>query len=387
MALDIYTLSPILVETEEHVVPNFLGGRLRVKGIIDRATNSHLGTTIDAALDKALLSIRNQVDGRSHRDPTTPAPSIRNVQGDDGKRYDLLAGGQAASQPKIQIEEHDGRIQVKGTAPNRETLLKHLRHYYKRKGRETKGLEEKVGAIIKSTRTRPPTVSLAFNLWDTDPYRAILKIACNLFALHHPNEMLGPGFDSSRRFICDGQTPDTLVPVQAIHLDIRKDGFGPLDHLVVVQIRKGDVTGTVTLYGALSFVVYIGRTSGVDDAKYSYRVDQLGRRDRKGQDTDVDVPAFEEIAARTYEEFTATATRQLHLVLPDVLAIARKLWMGRVVEDHLPSWEKVKAMSAAEKRRIASRLAAEITEGLMPEIEAASVQRRLKHRTDEGQDE
>jgi hypothetical protein len=43
MPLDIYTTRPIVTPSNEHVIPNFLGGKLEVAGLIDRTTNSGFG--------------------------------------------------------------------------------------------------------------------------------------------------------------------------------------------------------------------------------------------------------------------------------------------------------------------------------------------------------
>lgn len=318
MAVDIYTLAPIVHDSEEHIIPNSLGGRLRAR-IIDRNTNNRFGSTIDAALDRAVMCIRNLVDGRTHRDPNAPAPTLRNVESPDGSRYTLRAGGRAECQTKIGIREIDGGIHVSGYVPDKATLVRNVRKYAKRRGLNADKLVAQLGGISDGVIGKAPTVQLEIGLWELEPYRAILKIACNLLALYHPEELIGPGFESARQFVRDGNV--SMAPVQITELDIRRSGLGPLDHLVVVEVRGGQATGVVVLYGVLAFVVFMGTTSSVDDRKYSYRVDQLGRRDRVDGDRDLTIPDFAVEASRSDEAYWEIARRQVERLLPDVMKI------------------------------------------------------------------
>ena len=91
--IDIYTKQPILRDSKEHVLPNFLGGRVQRNGLIDKQTNDMFGSSIDAKFDQATVAIRNLIDARSDREPERPVPTIRNVVGADGRTYHIKAGG------------------------------------------------------------------------------------------------------------------------------------------------------------------------------------------------------------------------------------------------------------------------------------------------------
>src|SRR5690606_15000539 len=51
--VDVYTREPIRTPSEEHVVHNFLGGRLLCPDIIDKETNDKFGAGIDAKLHQS----------------------------------------------------------------------------------------------------------------------------------------------------------------------------------------------------------------------------------------------------------------------------------------------------------------------------------------------
>src|SRR4051812_6619585 len=67
---DIYKKQPITVDSSEHVLPDALGGKLQVRGVIDKTTNDWFGGGIDAALERGLRAFRLLLDARnSHGDP------------------------------------------------------------------------------------------------------------------------------------------------------------------------------------------------------------------------------------------------------------------------------------------------------------------------------
>jgi hypothetical protein len=49
-------------ECDWHIVPRFLGGRLKAAGLLARKTNSEFGRGIDASLAEALRSLRVILD-------------------------------------------------------------------------------------------------------------------------------------------------------------------------------------------------------------------------------------------------------------------------------------------------------------------------------------
>lgn len=382
MADDIYTKREIVTHSKEHVVPNFLGGRLQYRGLIDRKLNSEFGSGIDAALDRALLSIRTPIDARSDRAPSTPAPTIRGVVGADGNAYRIEAGGRPKIAPKVSMKETGGALIFNGQASEVHELHEPLKKFAKRKGWDPNEFVAKVTERVEHRRELAPMMNFPILLWDRDPYRAVVKMACNLFAHHHRDLFLRAEFDAVREFVLHGTgLPPSFV--QATDIDIRSGGLGPLDHLVTVDLdTSGNARGMVILFGVLAFVVRLGDTVAGHPSRRSYRVDQLGRADRHDHEADDSLPIepFDDAAARSYEEFTALAKEQLHRLLPVVLDLQKVAWIQSIVQPH---WDRLierkgdaKEPTEQEVREFASDVAEALVADLLPRIEAASRQRR-----------
>jgi hypothetical protein len=156
-----------------------------------------------------------------------------------------------------------------------------------------------------------------------------------------------------------------------------------LDHLVVVHgiAATGQVTGLVTYFGLLSFVVNLATCKLNKNFSYSYRVDQLGKTDRQNASADLEmtIPSFESCARLSYEEFRETALAQLNALGPEVFEIQREHWLRRILR---PYWKKAAEMAATreltpdEHRELANVMAAAVVRELEPSIREAS---RLRH--------
>ena len=381
---DIYTKRLINIESREHVIPNSLGGRLQTVGLIDQQLNSDFGATIDSRLDKALLAFRTCIDARSHRTPSTPAPPIRGVEGADGERYRVEAGGKTKIRPNLSVTESGGKVKITGRVANEKELRQALKNLAKKKGWD---LDELVATLFESADHRrgvPPQMTFPITLWDHDPYRAIVKMVCNLFALHYHSVFLRPEFDAIRDFVLNG----TGLPpcfIQATDIDIRRDGMGPLDHLVTVEIDSiGHVRGMVVLFGVLAFVVRLGDLGIGTASRHSYRIDQLTHADRHNHVEDCSLPIepFEQASARSYEDFALLAKEQLNRLLPDLLRIQKDVWLRGLIEPH---WNRLledmgDAVEPTDEAKLefSSTVARVVTAELLLHIEAAAQKRRAE---------
>lgn len=382
-SLDIYTGRPIAVDSEEHILPNFLGGRLRIGGLIDKATNDALGATIDAALADALHMFRVHLDVRSHRGDR-PVPPMKGVAGPGGAKYRLDPGGLVSAAPNLKIEERQGRLHLSGTCPDMPTLEGLLRKYAKRKRLDADRIIEQARALVRNKREAPPTLTFDLELYKPDCYRAIAKVACNLLARHDKPLFLRSAFDPVRRFVIEG-TWSGPMPVQAVEVDLREGGLGTLDHLVSVRSDdQGQMLGLVVLFGLLGFVVNLGTLSGEAGVTRSYRVNQVaveedGAHDRLDDPGDLAIlmPDFARAAQRTPADFQALAVRALEALLTDVLAMQRRAHLQKIID---PILDRAFAsatstdgeLSSAEHSALANELAAAVVEDVRPLIESAA---------------
>jgi hypothetical protein len=149
--LDVFTGRAIAVDSEEHVLPSFLGGRLRVRGLIDKATNDVFGSSVDAALAEALQVFRVSMDARSHRGDRPPPP-MKGVEGSDGAKYGVDPGGAVRVTPRMTAEYRAGRLHIRGTFPDIETAENLLRKFAKRKRLDVDRVVEQARAIAQPHR-------------------------------------------------------------------------------------------------------------------------------------------------------------------------------------------------------------------------------------------
>lgn len=117
--IDVYTRQPIAKPSEEHVVHNFLGGRLKSRTILDKSTNERFGQGIDAHLYRAWQPILVMLDARSHRSGGSAPSRLRDVPGSDGNRYFLEAGGKITVAPRLNMGVIDGGREHRRYLPQR----------------------------------------------------------------------------------------------------------------------------------------------------------------------------------------------------------------------------------------------------------------------------
>ncbi len=344
MPTDIYTRQPIVTKSEEHVLPKAFGGRLVIRGCVDKITNDRFGHGIDASLDEALRSIRIFLDARNS--DGDPPRALHHVPGSDGKTYVVESGGVAMAPPNIVRTKLDGgALRIEGTVPNARSVRDMLRKHARRTGKD---LEDLSAAFLSSAThqlTPPPTMTFGLHLWDSEPYRATAKVVCNLLAERDAELFLAPEFDDIRAYVLDG-VELSEHPVQAVSVDLTPDGLGPLDHFVKVDVNAaGDVVGLVIYFGLLAFAVRLGRSRRRPQFSRSYRVDQLARSDREDDPRDLalEVPSFADGVARPFEEFLTLVRSQMERLVPTLSRLQRDIWLDRLIRPH---WQNLLAQTA-----------------------------------------
>lgn len=377
MPIDIYTRMPISVDSSEHVLPDALGGKLQARGIIDRTTNSKFGDGIDAALERALRAIRIFLDApNSHGDP--PAALI-GLKAEDGT-YDVASGGIVRPQPTVRtFVWKEKELTIDATVPDERALRDMLRKKAGKRGLNLDELMKRISPLLDKKRAAMPTLELDLEVWKTEPYRATAKIACNLLAHRHLASFDQPRFNGIREFVWRGIHLEPW-PVQVADIDIRDHGIGEFDHLVRVGVVRGEVLGLVVYFGHLAFIVRLGDAESDLSLDRSYRVDQLGRRDRLDDPHDLAIalPSFGEAAARTYEEFAALAHQQGTSLVRAAHEYQGSLWIHRILRPH---WQRFVAQhadreaTAEEMYAFASAVASDFAEELRPNLIRAAEDR------------
>ena len=197
MPTDIYTLRAIVNDSEEHVLPQSLGGRLGMMGRLDRSTNSQLGLTIDTALEEALRPIRVPLDAK-HADGRSPR-ALTQVPGADGKQYRVDPGGVVVTRPHVKTTRLEGGgLQIEATVADEVTVRDMLRKHARSTGEDLNLLVARIMETAKHNRIAAPALEFNASLWQTDCYRATAKIAANLLATDEAALFCSDGFDRIR---------------------------------------------------------------------------------------------------------------------------------------------------------------------------------------------
>jgi hypothetical protein len=369
---DIYTGKSILVDSDEHVIPNFMGGHLSYRGLIDKSTNEQFGSGIDAFLSNALKPFLVVIGARSDRNRSSQTGPLKGVLGSDDRLYNVMPGGVVEPQPRLSINSTDGLVHLSGIAPNADVIRTLVTKWANRAGHGL-DLVEKIVASLKPGLAPSPELTFGLDLFQMDCYRAIGKMACNLFAGRHPEEFRSAGFDKIRDWINGGELAEA-PPVQLAICPSECNQFTELDHWVRVHVSETEsVEGTVVVLGTFAFSVKLGTFTGGTETVFSYRVDQIGMQHRQDDRNDlaVSVEPFDCARSRTYEDFQQLAVSQLKLLMPKVLSRQRDMWLRRLIEQ---AFEQVGLKrgeyleSDAEKRNFANILSKRLSDEIRIEL-------------------
>lgn len=301
MADDIYLRTPIVDDTDEHILLNALGGRLVVRGLIDRKINNRFGDSIDAALAEAVLPIRVMLNALSG--DGRPPPPYREAKGPDGTPYNLLPGGTPElANPSLSVKHENGSLQIEGVVRSTAELKRLLQRPLAKHGIPF----ERVAELQREQKERSPVLSMNLN-FSPESTRSIAKMACNLFAKTQRAEFTTPGFDAIRSFIANGDgAPGDFVCCNTRPVNISKHGraLGLLDHLIFVRADGTHVEGLVALYEHLQFIVRLGRLDRPLRMSTAYRVDQIGAAHRVDDRRDMRLfpRSFDRVASSSWRQ-------------------------------------------------------------------------------------
>lgn len=328
--IDIYTKLPIQVPSEEHIVVNALGGR-RSHALLEKATNDVFGSTIDAELARTINVIRVLLDAKSG-DGASPPP-VRGATSPDGEAYDLLPGGKPEmAHPRLKVETSEsGEVQVTGQARTIRELERLGKRTLGKLGAPPDAL--RAGAVAVESRAPRLRMDCSFT---PGTWRAIAKMACNLFALERRDMFLEAAFDPIRNFVLRGGNTWDFISVNTAPLvfDAAPVAMGELDHLVAVQgDSSGAVRGLFVLYGHLELLVELGSTSIRTPFTSTYRVDQIGGRDRENDPADrsVRIPTFQPLKEIGQDAFYDTFEAGMNRIFPVAKQAADRRTLSELV--------------------------------------------------------
>jgi hypothetical protein len=336
--IDIYKRTAIGLPTDEHLVPNALGGTRTARNLIDRATNSVFGQTIDAALAREMLPFHLMLDAR--RGDGRPLPDLKGLRGADGELYDLASGGVPKVQSRLEVTQVDeDNFRFIGNVPT----VAEAKRLAKRRLRALGHSPDALDPFL--TRVRSPAPFLQISAcWDQEVLRAIAKIGCNVLASSIGAAFLGAEFDEIRNYVLNGGDVTlcrpAALPLLSPNIFAEPVALGPVDHLVIARVREsGSVEARVILYAALEFSMRLGTTLALGSGFWTtLRVDPLTGLSRLDSPDDlVDFPPDQaDAAARA--DLTSNIQRSLSSLLERCHAAMTRRWCRKVIQD---AWERV----------------------------------------------
>lgn len=372
--VDVYTKEPIKTRSEEHVVHNFLGGRLLCPDIIDKETNDKFGASIDAKLHRSWHPILVMLDARSDRKPNAQPAPFKGVPGLGGETFDVEAGGRITTPPKLSLRVEGNQVTVDGTFPSEKLARREIRRQAKERGL-SEDVIQKLFAMVKPIRDEATEVEVPIDIFSEDALRAVCKMACNLLAHHDGASFLSDGFDDVREYVLGASD---AVLVQFSSLPASQESLGDMDHLVLVAPREGRTQGFVSLFGSVGFAIDMGPACGTE--RYSYRVDQIGRTERVNHSLDLsmDVEGFCAADKRNAKDIYDLMCRQVTTLWQKTVGRRQQLQIRRAIKE---SFEEVglRPGESIEGADNAARLAALVMQKLEPEL-AARMLRRVNKR-------
>lgn len=159
--------------TEEHIIPNALGGKLKSKELICMNCNSKFGESLDIELAKQMNIYANMLN--IPRDRGCP-PNVECVSEEGKPKYRIAPGGKPLLVHPYKVSEESGKIKFE-CPPHR--LKDFKREIESRFAKENKKVEFEIGEIKSEQLKEPVTQELAH--YGGKYFSALNKIAVNFY--------------------------------------------------------------------------------------------------------------------------------------------------------------------------------------------------------------
>lgn len=253
-------------ETEEHIILNSLGGKLKSKTLICRNCNSKLGNEIDSELSDMLNPIANLLNIDRDRGR---AQAFKVYDSVNGETYNILPGGKPErSKPVIDEEINNGRGQVRITARSYKEA-RHILKGYKKKYKDfTKDIDDviKEGSRNKTYITQPINIDLCVG--NNNIYKAICKMAINFYIYVGGNSKY---IKHLIPYILGENNEDNYTRVYYKNSEIVLKNEEILHSLIIKgDNSEGILFAYIELFNVYKYVVLLNESYSGEDIEHSY---------------------------------------------------------------------------------------------------------------------
>lgn len=264
-------LSP--TEKYEHVLPNFLGGRMTTQTVICSKCNNDFGNTIDRDFSESIKEIRNAKELRSGDRKSAPQIKGKNI---GGTKFDIEPGLKMVPKPQKIIKNPDGTTTVNAAALHPlEALIDYIKTIEKLANSRNLQGEEWLNFITKCLKECEfeqiisPPYEFEPSFGDLNSQRSMAKACLVLLADQYSegNSLISQStFDEIRKFVVDGTYLSEGVPltyIDTLPLNKFDPQYGTNPNFIWVGSNNdGKVLGYFRLYNAIGFSFLLTQSGG-----------------------------------------------------------------------------------------------------------------------------
>lgn len=265
-------------DSEEHVIPSAIGGRLVAQGVLCTRCNGRLGSTVDAAFAKQFEVLRMMLGIAGDRGQLVSLRA-RDVTGRAVFLDPAMQLRAAPSQPVVLREDEDG-------VEARFDSLEQARAFVEALQRKHPGRKVEVTRVAESV-VFPEQINLPFNFGGDAVMRSAVKSTLSLMAARGvacPPEVL------ARAWSYVGEALGASEAGVAVHLAAAPSPWTPstlgtVSHRIAARfnVARGFVEADVRYFGDLGLVIRIA-CSIPDAFSIAYGVDPISGAEANGDD-------------------------------------------------------------------------------------------------------
>ncbi|MCK4820350.1 hypothetical protein KA005_31590 [bacterium] len=239
------------VLTEEHVIPQALGGRLKAN-LYCKVCNEYFGKDIDAEITKCFGNIATILKIKRERGKPQPFEVV-----DVNNEIKLVFDGETfrRKDPIVKIElEDDGKtLKFADVTARSEEELKKICDSIQKRYQVPNEIK-----TFQDVHPGPTDTKYEITISNTSIRRAVTKVAYSLLCIKIPKDVIfSSAFDEVRVYIKDGNEPD-LACANFIHTQFMTDYIRPL-HKIHIALNRSEkiVVGYVSFFGIYRFTVLL----------------------------------------------------------------------------------------------------------------------------------
>lgn len=261
-------------KTEEHIILNAIGGRLKPDTLICKHCNSTTGDDIDATLAKQLNHLSNLFNIDRDRGDV---PNLECNLEKDNEEILIQPGGKPILRKPIIKEEIDENNNIKITvnSPNEDVakkVIRGLERKYSKQGKHVTEMDQK-----KATRYLNQKYKISINIGGEKAFRSICKMAVNFYmykgGMRKYIEHLIPYIEGKETFNC--------VKYYYNGTDIIHKNEGEVLHSIIIKGDKNQrlLLGYIELFNCYKFSILLNDKYDGANIEETYYFDVLERKE------------------------------------------------------------------------------------------------------------